>query len=120
MANTEWYQVIGLYWACVPPPEREAAILLAEARQASTIAVPQTYVKFAFDSEISDPTGKRWEAFVANWALVEFDIDADPTPIPGYWTLNFWISALAGGFTTGEIVKRPAQRCRQLNFLNQP
>lgn len=62
----------------------------------------------------------RWEVWQANWSVTTETIEIDEVEVEVLLVDQDWMFTIAQAFEDGVVVRRPATRCRQLNFVNQP
>lgn len=67
-----------------------------------------------------DATEQRWEIWQANWRVQTEVIEVDEVEVEVLLVIEQWMFTLGDAFEDGVIVRRPTQRCRQLDFVNQP
>lgn len=116
----DWGENCVQFWACVPSPEREAAIAMADTAIALALFQIKDLVRAAFFLGGVDATELRWEVWQANWSVQTETIEVDEVEVEVLLVNQDWMFTLAQAFVDGEIVRRPSTRCRQLNFPNQP
>lgn len=118
--SPDWTTLVVEFWGCVPSPEREAAIALADTAIALAPFQIKEIVRLAFFAGGLDATEERWELFQFMWQTPTVTVEVDEVEVEVLPLLAGWIFTLAQAFVDGEVVRRPSQRCLQLDFYNLP
>lgn len=115
-----WGETIILFWGCVCPPEREAAIAMADTYIAGSPFTVKSLVEAAFYLAGSGANEARWLAWQANWRVLTETIEVDEVEVEVLMVSEQWMFTLGDAFEDGELVRRPLEKCLQLDFYNQP
>lgn len=111
-----WGETVALFWECVPSPEREASIAMADTHIAASPFQVKELVRIAFFLGGVDATEKRWEVWQANWGVHTVVVEVDEVEVEVLLVDQGWMYTLATGFEDGSIMRRPTHRCKQLTF----
>jgi len=115
-----WGVLVVPFWGCVPSPEREAAIAMADTVIGGAPFQVKSLVEIAFFLGGADATTLRWETWQTMWGQITETIEVDEVEVEVFPCLQEWIFTLADAFEEGIIVRRPSQKCQQLDFYNLP
>lgn len=115
-----WGTSVVRFWGCVPPPEREAAIAMADTWIAGAPFQIKELVRIAFFAAVFEATEQRWEQWQIQWGQITVEIEIDEVEVEVFPVLQEWISTLGNAFEDGVLVRRPAEKCLQLDFYNKP
>jgi len=116
----DWGENIVQFWACVPSPEREAAIAMADTAIALALFQVKELVKAAFFLGGVEASELRWEVWQSNWSVQTETIEVEDVEVDVLLVNQDWMFTLAQAFVDGDVPRRPSTRCRQLNFPNTP
>jgi hypothetical protein len=117
---TDWGENVVDFWKCVPHPEREAAIAMADTAIALAPFTVKSLVEAAFYLGGAEANETRWLVWQANWSVTTETVEVDEVEVEVLLVDQEWMFTLAQAFEDGVIIRRPSERCRQLAFVNAP
>lgn len=108
-------------WACVAPPEREAALAMADTVTAGAPFTIKELVKIAFDIACPSDCAMRWEIWQKNWAVETETVVIDEVEVEVLVINGDWMATLSEDLVSGQIVRYPpTSQCRERSMPNLP